>query len=91
MPEHWPGNAEHLPLVPIPLEVPSEVFCGRPSGEVRRLLSGTSGWALGEPLGVQREPEGVGFLMQLHDRLDLNCGDSGAVYAFRDSVELQPC
>lgn len=90
-PEHWPGSDEQQPLVLIPLEVPSAAFHSRTAAELRRLLRGTSGWVLGEPLGVQREPEGNDFVMQLHDRLDLNCGDSGAVYVFRDSAELQSC
>lgn len=95
VPEPWPSSDQQQPLVLIPIEVPSSVFSRRaspsPSEELRRLLSGTSGWALGAPLGVQREPAGDDFLMQLHERLELNCGDCGAVYVFSNSAELQSC
>lgn len=79
-----PARDGERPLVIIPIDLPF-------AGEVRGLLRGVSGWALGEPIGVQDAPRGDELIMQLHERLGLNCGDSGAVYVFHDHAEMQSC
>ncbi len=89
-----PAGGNRISVVPV--DVPSAIFdydeCQNDPvlGELRRLVFNRPGYVLGEPMFIQEDYGGEGFVMQLSEDIgDINLGDSGSLYVFEHSVYMQ--
>ena len=84
------------PITVMPIEVPGAMFsysaCEKNPmlKELRGLVFNRPGYLLGEPMFIQEDEGGVGFVMQLAEQIGgLNLGDSGSLYVFESGSYMQ--
>ncbi len=70
----------------VPVDVPESVF-DAPDAPLRQLLVNLPGYALGDAIVIQEEPDmSSAFMMQLDDSFGINLGDCGRLYVYRDGA-----
>ncbi len=70
----------------VPVRVPDAAFDDVDS-TLRQLLVNLPGYALGEPITIQEEPDlGGDFILQLDDSFGINLGDAGRLYVYGDGA-----